>query len=105
MASDCCFVTLPKKPKRKYHEVPSGAINCANLTFTLPEPAEPDTLVVKIDGHLLDPVEYSVGSDNQTITLILADETNPNFIQEPPRSTEKLTVDYTPLQNKCFAML
>ena len=98
-----CLVTLPNKPKRLYHQVPSGAINCDNLTFSLPEAFDPDSLVVKLDGNILDPTEYSIAADNMSFTLILS--TDANFLKVAPRDTEKITVDYTPLQSTCFACL
>lgn len=88
-----CLVKLPAEAAYIVHEVPTGLMNGVNLAYTTAEVFEPSTLKVLIDGHRLDPLDYIIGADNKSFTLIIQ-PANPNRLNQPPQDTEEVRVDY-----------
>jgi hypothetical protein len=92
-----CITGLPScksaAENRIYNEKPSGAFDCVNTIYTTAQPFAPDTILVRLDGVALDPSQYTLGGDNQTITLIV-DANDPKALNEPLDNEECLRVDY-----------
>lgn len=97
-----CVTSLPncsgsssgESSTRVYNEIPTGAINCVNLTFATFAEFDPDTLIVRLDGIVLDPDQYTIGINNQSFTLIV-DADDPKALHSPPSHGEVIRVDYT----------
>ena len=91
---DCTPAGTPGTPGSRVTEIPAGAIDCDNLSFTTANEFFSGSLEVYNDGIRLYPVEFSEGLDLQSFTIILTPGSS-EFISEPPESTEKLLVSYT----------
>jgi hypothetical protein len=93
-----CITGLPScggssDSTRVYNEKPAGLFDCINLVFTTSQIFLPDTIIVRLDGVALDPTQYVLGVDNQTITLNV-DASNPKALNIAPDNEECLRVDY-----------
>lgn len=91
-----CVTSLPGScPDRVYNEKPSGAYDCVNLTYTTAQKFDPDTIVIRLDGNTLDPIQYTLGVDNQSFDLLI-DTTSPKALQCALNQDECLRIDYDP---------
>ena len=88
-----CVLQLPSPGAYIVHETPAGAVNGLNLAYTTAEVFVPATLQVWLDGHRLDPLDYTIGLDSKSFTLTLQ-PSNPNRLNQPPQDTEEMRVDY-----------
>ena len=89
---------------RVYNETPSGAVNCVNTTYVAASRFDPDSLIVKIDGLILCPDQYTISPDMQTFTLVInADEVN--ALHSPLCSSESIKIDYNALTHACITRL
>lgn len=76
-----------------FNETPIGANNCSNLFYATAYPFISDTIKIRIDGKNIDPIDYQIGPDNQSFTLVL-DPTNSDRLNRPLRANESLKIDY-----------
>jgi hypothetical protein len=85
---------LPKYCRERiYNEIPGGAVDCSNVTFTTAQKIVPGSLIVRLDGVALDPTQYTIAGNNQGFTLIVA-PTDPKALNKAPGNAESLRVDY-----------
>lgn len=89
---------------RIYNETPSGAVDCVNLTYVAAKRFDPDSLIVRIDGIVLDPEQYTVLPDNQSFTLVI-DPSDINALSCPPSDSEKVKIDYNSQEPSCINLL
>lgn len=78
---------------RIYNEKPSGENNCVNIEYVASAVFEPTSLIVRLDGIVLDPSQYLISPDNMTITLVI-DPTDVKALHAPLDSEECLRIDY-----------
>jgi hypothetical protein len=76
-----------------FREIPGGAIDCNNLTFTTAFEFHPGSLEVLLDANPLNELEYTEAVDNKGFTLVLSPG-NPNLLQSAPRKSESIRVNY-----------
>lgn len=97
-----CIINLPRRfncnevitaDRIVLNEIPTGDLNCSNLDFVTNNEFLSDTIEVFLDGRKLDTVDYTVGLDNQSFTLVL-DPNNNNSLNKPPRYNEIISVNY-----------
>lgn len=91
-------------PPRVYNETPSGAINCVNTTYVAAYRFNPESLVVKIDGIILDPDQYVISPDMQSFTLVI-NENEVNALHSPLCSSETIKIDYNIFEHACITRL
>ncbi len=105
MMSDC-ISQQGSVCERIYNESPVGENNCVNLDYQAANVFDPASLIVRLDGHTLDPSQYIIGGDNQSFTLVL-DLTSSDALHTPLDSTESLKIDYNKSQNSesCITQL
>lgn len=76
------------------NEVPGGALDCSNLTFTLANEAIPDTMEPTLDGRKLTPgLDFTEAGDGLSFTLLL-DPDSSNRLNSAPNDREDLLVSY-----------
>jgi len=93
-----CLSTLPNcsgggAATRLYNEKPSGLFDCMNVSYTTAQVFDPATFVVRLDGIVLDPTQYTLGGDNRSFDLIV-NPTDIKALNKAPDSEECLRVDY-----------
>lgn len=89
---------------RVYNETPSGAVNCVNTTYVAMSRFDPNSLIVKIDGLILEPDQYTIEPDMQTFTLVINAD-NVNALHSPLSSSENIKIDYNELIHACITSL
>lgn len=100
-----CLTCLPSNSSRIFNEIPDGELNCVNLDFSTSQRFDPNSLIVRLDGIVLEPIQYSVGVDEKSFSLIV-DPSNPKALNEAPRSEESLRIDYnTKPDTDCLTIL
>lgn len=100
-----CISCMPKKNNFIFNEIPSGDLNCQNVTFSTSQPFEPSTLKIRLDGVTLDPNQYIIDASNQSFELIIS-SLDPKQLNTPPSNEEVLRVDYQTLSsNECITFL
>ena len=103
--SDCISCLPNKNQNFIFNEIPSGELNCQNVTFTTAQTFDPTTLKIRLDGVTLDPNQYIIDAGNQGFELIIS-SIDPKQLSEPPSSEEILRVDYQTLSsNRCITFL
>lgn len=83
---------------RVYNETPTGENNCVNLEYQAANVFAPDSLIVRLDGIVLDPNQYIIDTNNRTFTLVI-DQTSSDALHTPLDSTESLKIEYNKSQN------
>jgi len=72
---------------------PTGAIDCDNIDYTVPDEFVPGTLEIWLDGIKLDGNQFTENLDHKGFQLVI-DPNNKNGLQEPVSPSESLSVNY-----------
>lgn len=74
--------------------IPDGIKNGVNLTFEIPEKADPESIEVFLSGISLDPImDFIIGIDLKTITIVV-EPADPTRLNCPPLQYESLKLNY-----------
>ena len=74
-------------------ELPGGAIDCNNLSFTTAFEFYPGSLEVYLDGNHMIELEVVPGIDNKSFTLVISPD-DPRLIGSAPRKSEFIRINY-----------
>lgn len=92
--------------ERIYNEKPIGENDCVNLVYQAANVFDPASLIIRLDGIVLDPTQYIINANNQIFTLVI-DAANIKALHSPLDSTECLRIDYNKVQDQsnCISIL
>ncbi len=105
MMPNDCISQQGSECTRIYNEKPSGDNDCINLAYQAANVFDPASLIVRLDGIVLDPTQYIIDANNQDFTLVVnADDIK--ALHAPLDSTECLRIDYNKAaESNCISIL